>query len=271
MPYMIARVLVIAGSDSGGGAGIQADIKTVTALGGYASSAVTALTAQNSLGIHGVFDVPPSFVRKQIRAVFDDIGTDAVKTGMLAREAVIDAVAEELRRRGDIPLVVDPVMVAKDGTRLLDKAANDALKRELAPLATVLTPNVPEAEELTGLEIRNLDDMRRAGAMLMTLGAKGVLITGGHLDLEKIPNVLTTNDGHLVFTIARVHSAHTHGTGCTLASAIATKLAQGQSLAAAVEQAVEYVSAAIHEAPGLGRGQGPIAHLNSYARRGLMN
>jgi hydroxymethylpyrimidine/phosphomethylpyrimidine kinase len=266
---MMARVLVIAGSDSGGGAGIQADIKAVTALGGYAASAVTALTAQNTLGVHAVMDVPPDFVRKQIRAVLDDIGADATKTGMLARESVINAVAEELRRRGEIPLVVDPVMVAKDGTRLLDKAANDALKRELCPIATVITPNVPEAEELTGIEIRDLDDMRRAARMLMTLGPKGVLITGGHMDMEEIPNLLTTNDGEEVFTIRRVRSAHTHGTGCTLASAIATKLAQGFSLASAVAQAVDYVSAAVHEAPGLGRGQGPIAHLNSYARRGL--
>jgi hydroxymethylpyrimidine/phosphomethylpyrimidine kinase len=264
---MIARILVIAGSDSGGGAGIQADIKTVTALGGYAASAVTALTAQNTLGIQAVMDVPPAFIRKQIRAVADDIGVDAVKTGMLAREAVIAAVAEELRRMRGVTLVVDPVMVAKDGTRLLDKAANDALKRELAPLATVLTPNVPEAEELTGMEIRDLDDMRRAGTMLMTLGAKGVLITGGHMDLEDIPNLLTTAGGHQIFTIRRVHSAHTHGTGCTLASAIAVKLAQGLDLPSAVGEAIDYVSAAIHEAPGLGRGQGPIAHMNSHARR----
>jgi len=266
---MIARVLVVAGSDSGGGAGIQADIKTVTALGGYASSAITALTAQNSLGIQGMMEVPPAFIRQQIRAVLDDIGTDAVKTGMLARESVIDAVAEELRRRGDIPLVVDPVMVAKDGTRLLDKAANDALKRELCVLATVITPNVPEAEELTGFAIRDMDDMRRAGEVLMTLGPKGVLITGGHLDTEEIPNLLTTNDGEHVFTIRRVHSAHTHGTGCTLASAIATKLAQGLSLPRAVGEAVEYVQAAVHEAPQLGRGQGPISHMNSHARKRL--
>lgn len=266
---MIARVLVIAGSDSGGGAGVQADIKTVTSLGGYATSAVTALTAQNTLGVHGVMDVPSAFVRKQIRAVLDDIGADAVKIGMLARESVINAVAEELRRMGNIPLVVDPVMVAKDGTRLLDKLANDALKRELCVMATVITPNVPEAEELTGLEIRDMDDLRRAGAMLMTLGAKGVLITGGHMDTEDIPNLLTTNDGEEVFTIRRVRSAHTHGTGCSLASAIATKLAQGLDLPSAVGQAIDYVSAAVHEAPGLGRGQGPIAHLNTYARRGL--
>jgi hydroxymethylpyrimidine/phosphomethylpyrimidine kinase len=266
---MIARVLVIAGSDSGGGAGIQADIKTVTALGGFATSAVTALTAQNTLGVHGVMDVPPAFVRQQLRAVLDDIGADAVKTGMLARESIINAVAEELHRSGDIPLVVDPVMVAKDGTRLLDKHANDALKRELCPIATVITPNVPEAEELIGFEIRDMDDMRRAGEMLMTLGPKGVLLTGGHMDMEEIPNLLTTGEGQEIFTIRRVHSAHTHGTGCTLASAIATKLGQGLALNSAVAQAVDYVSAAVHEAPGLGRGQGPLLHLNTYARRGL--
>src|SRR5262249_52200580 len=208
-------------------------------------------------------------VRQHIRRVLDDIGADAVKTGMLAREGVIEAVAEELQKSGPIPLVVDPVMVAKDGTRLLDKRANDALKRDLCPIATVITPNVPEAEELTGLEIRDINDVRRAGDMLMTLGPKGVLITGGHLDNEEVPHLLPTSEGEDIFTTKRVHSPHAHGTGCTLASAIATKLAQGLSLNSAVAQAVDYVSAAVHEAPGLGRGQGPIAHLNSYARKGL--
>ena len=266
---MITRVLVIAGSDSGGGAGIQADIKTVTVLGGYATCAITALTAQNTLGIHAVMEVPTAFIRRQIKAVVDDIGVDAVKTGMLNHESVINAVAEEIRRIGNVSLVVDPVMVAKDGTRLLDKIANDALKRELAPMATVLTPNVPEAEELTGFEIRDIDDMRRAGEMLLSLGPKGVLITGGHMDLEEIPNILVANDGHEVFTIRRVHSPHTHGTGCTLASAIATKLGQGVPLFRAVKDAIKFVFAAVHEAPHLGRGQGPIQHLNSEARRTL--
>jgi hydroxymethylpyrimidine/phosphomethylpyrimidine kinase len=264
---MIARVLTIAGSDSGGGAGIQADIKTITALGGYAASVVTALTAQNTTGISAVMDVPADFIRKQIRAVLSDIGADAVKTGMLAREDVIVAIADELKNVApSIPLIVDPVMVAKDGTRLLSKAANDALKRDLCPIASLITPNVPEAEELTGFSIRDQDDMRRAGEMLMSLGSKAVFVTGGHLDVDLIPNLLVTPDGEAVYTMKRVRTPHTHGTGCTLGSAIATYLAQGKSLNQAVEQAIAYVGCAVEESPGLGRGQGPIAHVNSFSR-----
>jgi hydroxymethylpyrimidine/phosphomethylpyrimidine kinase len=265
----MARVLTVAGSDSGGGAGIQADIKTITALGGFAMSAITALTAQNTEGIEAVFNVPPEFIAKQIRAVTTDIGVDAVKIGMLAREEVTVAVAAELGRLAPgTAIVVDPVMVAKDGTRLLAKAANDALKRDLAPIATVITPNVPEAEELIGFQIRDLDEMRHAGQMLLSLGPRAVLLTGGHLDTDEIPNLLTTSEGQRVFTMQRVHSRHTHGTGCTLSSAIATRLAQGAALETAVGQAIDYVSRAVAEAPGLGAGQGPLAHLNSYVRGG---
>lgn len=265
---MIARVLSIAGSDSGGGAGIQADIKTITALGGYAMTAVTALTAQNSTGISALMDVPADFIRKQIRAVLSDLGADAVKTGMLSREDVIVAIADELKNVApSIPLVVDPVMVAKDGTRLLSKPANDALKRDLCPIATIITPNVPEAEELTGLKIRDVSEMRHAAQMLMSLGSKAVLVTGGHLDVEVIPNLLVTSEGEEVFTMKRVRTPHTHGTGCTLGSAIATYLAKGETLSRAVEQAVAYVGCAVEESPGIGRGQGPIAHVNSFSRR----
>jgi len=265
---MIARVLSIAGSDSGGGAGIQADLKTITALGGYAATVVTAITAQNSMGISAVMEVPADLIRKQIRAVLSDIGADAVKTGMLAQEEVIVAIAEELKNVApSIPLVVDPVMVAKDGTRLLSKAANDALKRDLCPIAAIITPNVPEAEELTGFAIRDVSDMRRAAAMLMSLGSKAVLVTGGHLDVDAIPNLLLTSEGEHLFTMKRVRTPHTHGTGCTLGSAIATFLAQGQPLVRAVGQAIAYVGCAVEESPGLGRGQGPIAHVNSFLRR----
>ena len=264
---MIARVLAIAGSDSGGGAGIQGDIKTITALGGYATSVLTALTAQNTTGISAVFDVPADFVGQQIRAVLSDIGVDAVKTGMLAHEDVIVAIADELRGIAlNTPLVVDPVMVAKDGTRLLTKVANDALKRDLCPIATLITPNIPEAEELTGFVIKDESDMRRAGEMLLSLGSKAVLVTGGHLDVDIIPNWLITPDGDEVFTMKRVMTPHTHGTGCTLGSAIATYLAQGESLARAVQNAIAYVGCAVEEAPGLGHGQGPIAHVNSISR-----
>jgi len=264
---MMARVLSIAGSDSGGGAGIQADIKTVTALGGYASSVITSLTAQNSLGIQSIMDVPPEFIRTQIKSVLSDIGADAVKIGMLSREDVIVAIANELQDLGNVPIVIDPVMIAKDGTRLLHKHANDALKRDLCPIATIITPNVPEAEELTGFRIQSVDDMRHAGRMLMSLGPKAVLITGGHLDVDEIPNLLTTDDGEHVITMMRIRTPHTHGTGCTLGSAIATRLAQGYPLPEAVKSAIDYVACAVQEAPGIGHGHGPLSHLNSFAKR----
>ncbi|HEY5606743.1 MAG TPA: bifunctional hydroxymethylpyrimidine kinase/phosphomethylpyrimidine kinase [Alphaproteobacteria bacterium] len=251
------RVLIVAGSDSGGGAGIQADIKTVTALGGYATTAITALTAQNTLGVQDVLPVPPAFVRAQMRSVLDDIGTDAVKLGMLHDAGVIEAVADALP---DAPLVVDPVMVAKGGASLLADAALDALKRRIIPRATILTPNAPEAAKLSGMAIDELEDMPRAGRLLLRLGAKAVLVKGGHLQGDLVHDVLVTEDGHETFTSPRVHTQHTHGTGCTLASAIATGLAQGLGLRDAVVRARAYLLEAIRHAPGLGHGQGPVEH-----------
>lgn len=257
---MKGRVLIAAGSDSGGGAGIQADIKTVTALGGYAATAITALTAQNTLGVFGVLPVAPEFVAQQMRLTLDDIGADAVKTGMLNSADVIEAIVEVLAEYPGIPVVVDPVMVAKGGDRLLQEAAAQALERKLLPLAHVVTPNAPEAEVLTGMRVRDLDDMRRAAAALMTFGPRAVLLKGGHIEGGTVSDLLVTADAEEVFTSRRIDTVHTHGTGCTLASALSTGLAQGLDLRAAVVRARAYVDRAIRTAPGFGGGHGPLNH-----------
>jgi hydroxymethylpyrimidine/phosphomethylpyrimidine kinase len=258
---MRGRVLAIAGSDSGGGAGIQADIKTITALGGYAASAITALTAQDTKGVHGIHDVPAAFVRRQIEAVLKDIGADAIKIGMVHRADIIDAIADAIESLAkDTPLVVDPVMVAKGGAKLLDPTASHALKARLIVHATVLTPNIPEAEALTGLTAIDAASLTQAAAMLLTLGPRAVLLKGGHLPGDVVRDVLVTNDGAEVFESPRIASAATHGTGCTLASAIATGLAQGLSLRDAVLRARAFVVEAMRAAPGLGNGHGPLNH-----------
>ncbi len=254
------RVLVVAGSDSGGGAGIQADIKAVMALGGFAATAITALTAQNTVGVHGVLPVPPAFIHQQIDAVLDDIGADAVKTGMLGSAEAVQAVTAALGRRGRLPLVVDPVMVAKGGARLLDDPAVMALRRDLLPLAALLTPNVPEAEALTGLPIADHAAARRAARALLDLGAAAVLLKGGHLHGAVVQDILATSAGLEVIESPRVDTRHTHGTGCTLASAVAAGLAQGMTLSDAVRRGSAYVHAAILAAPGFGAGHGPLGH-----------
>jgi hydroxymethylpyrimidine/phosphomethylpyrimidine kinase len=255
------RVLIIAGSDSGGGAGIQADIKTVTALGGYAATAVSALTAQNTQGVFGVVPVPPEFIAKQMTLVLDDIGADSLKTGMLHSAPVIDAVADVIDRQpASLPLVVDPVMVAKGGARLLETDAVAALKRRLLVRATVLTPNLPEAEALSGMTIRDANDMAHVARALLTLGPDAVLLKGGHLDSETLTDILASADGVHTFHGPRIATTNTHGTGCTLASAIATSLAQGLGLVPAVMRARDYVRRAIETAPGWGKGHGPLNH-----------
>ncbi len=255
------RVLIVAGSDSGGGAGIQADIKTVMALGGYATTAITALTAQNTLGVHGILSVPPDFVRLQMAVVLDDIGADAVKTGMLGSAGMVQAVAAALRQHADsVPLVVDPVMVAKGGARLLDTAAIGALRQELLPLATLLTPNIPEAEALTGLAITDHAGARQALHALLDLGVAAVLLKGGHLPGAVVQDLLATAAGVEAFDSPRIDTRHTHGTGCTLASAVATGLGQGMPLLDAVRRGIAYVHAAIRAAPGFGAGHGPLGH-----------
>ena len=258
---MSGRVLIVAGSDSGGGAGIQADIKTVTALGGYAASAVTALTAQNTKGVHGVFDVPAGFVARQMRVVLDDIGADAVKTGMLHRRETIEAVAGVLRRRAaSLPVVVDPVMYAKGGAALLDDDARAPLIELLLPLARIVTPNLPEASRLAGMEIDGETDMLRAGERILDLGPRAVLVKGGHGKGAEIVDILVERAGERRFRGPRIETRHTHGTGCTLASAIAAGLAQGLNAARAIARARRYVAAAIAAAPGLGAGHGPLGH-----------
>lgn len=259
---MIARVLIVAGSDSGGGAGIQADIKTVTALGGYAMTAIAALTAQNTEGVAAIHDVPADFVALQMRLALSDIGADAIKTGMLSTAAVVDTVATTLKAdAAAVPLVVDPVMMAKGGHALLADDAIAAVRERLIPLARIVTPNVPEAEALAGMAVRTDVDMIEAGSRILALGAAAVLVKGGHLDGAEIVDVLVErNRPPQSFKGARINTRHTHGTGCTLASAIATGIAQGLDLPSAVGRARAYVREAIATAPGLGRGHGPLNH-----------
>jgi hydroxymethylpyrimidine/phosphomethylpyrimidine kinase len=257
---MRGRVLVVAGSDSGGGAGIQADIKTVMALGGFATTAVTAITAQDTLGVHGVLPVPPEFTRLQMRRVLADIGADAFKTGMLADIATIEAVAEIIAGAAGVPFVLDPVMVAKGGHPLLAEDAVASLKAALLPLASVITPNVPEAEALCGQEIRTLDDQLRAADIFLRLGVRAVVLKGGHMDSPELTDVLASGAGVEVFRARHRATRNTHGTGCTMASAIATGLAQGMTLSAAFARAHAYVQAAIAQAPGFGAGHGPLNH-----------
>ena len=259
-PPFHGRVLIIAGSDSGGGAGIQADIKTVTALGGYAANAITAVTVQNSLGVTGVHEIPAEIVAAQARAVLDDIGADAIKTGMLGGAASVRAVAEVLAEWPDIPVVVDPVMIAKGGAALLSDAAAQVLRELILPRAALLTPNAPEATALTGVEVADLDGQRRAGEALLKLGAKAVLMKGGHVPGERVIDLLLTADGQTTFESPRLDTRHTHGTGCTLASACAMGLAQGLPLTETVARAWRYVHEAIIGAPGYGAGHGPLDH-----------
>lgn len=260
---MKGRVLVIAGSDSGGGAGIQADIKAITALGAFAATAITALTAQNTLGVHGVLPIPTDFLRQQVQVVLDDIGADAAKTGMLHDSATIEAVCAELPP--SLPLVADPVMVAKGGHSLLQDEAVATLRRVLLPRAAVLTPNLPEAEVLLGHPIRSAAEMPEAARALLTLGPRAVLLKGGHLEGARLTDVLATAAGVEAFEGERIATRHTHGTGCTVASAVAAGLAQGMPLRDAVRRARAYVLAAIKAAPGFGAGHGPLDHAVTFA------
>ena len=259
-PAFRGRVLIIAGSDSGGGAGIQADIKTVTALGGYAATAITAITVQNTLGVTGVHAVPLDIIEAQARAVLDDIGADAIKTGMLGDVATVERVARILDSVPGVAAVVDPVMVAKGGAALLEARAVEAVRELMIPRAALLTPNAPEAEALTRLPVLTTDDLRRAGDVLLGFGAKAVLMKGGHIAGERLTDLLITPDGETAFEGERIDTRHTHGTGCTLASACAAGLAQGLPLTEAVARAWNYVHEAMLRAPGFGAGHGPLDH-----------
>jgi hydroxymethylpyrimidine/phosphomethylpyrimidine kinase len=258
---VIARVLTIAGSDCSGGAGIQADLKTFTVFGVYGMSAITALTAQNTLGVSGVLPVSPEFVRAQIDAVASDVGIDAAKTGMLANRAIIEAVAAAVRAHRIAPLVVDPVMVAQSGARLLEHEARSALLRELLPLAALATPNVPEAEALLDMRVASIAAMRDAAQRLVDAGAAAALVKGGHLDGAEAVDVL--HDGTTLHELRapRIETRHTHGTGCMLAAAVAACLGRGMSLLDAVREAKRFISIAIAGGLALGRGVGPANPL----------
>ena len=255
------RVLIIAGSDSSGGAGIQADIKTVTMLGGYAMTAITAITAQDTTGVHGVWPVAYDAVTQQMRACLTDIGADTIKTGMLGGVELVDRVAETIDAFArDVPRIIDPVMVATSGDRLIDDKAVSAIASVLIPQAVLVTPNAPEAEILTGKAVDGINGQRRAAEALLERGAKGALVKGGHIPGAVIHDVLQTEHGEWIFESPRIESKSTHGTGCTLASGCSALLAQGQDMAEAVEGARAYLHQAIQHAPGLGKGHGPVAH-----------
>lgn len=258
------RALTIAGSDSGGGAGIQADLKTFAARGVFGMSAITALTAQNTLGVQGVLEIPPEFVAEQIDSVVRDIGVDVVKTGMIANAGIIEIVASKIREYRLASLVVDPVMMAKSGDPLLHPEARATLIRALLPLATVVTPNLPEAQVLSGLEIATLDDMRRAARAIYSLGPKNIVVKGGHLvDPEKSIDVLFDGERFEEFSAPRIETKNTHGTGCTFASAIAAELAKGATVNDAVRIAKEYLTEVLTASADLriGRGHGPMNHM----------
>ncbi|MDO9351206.1 MAG: bifunctional hydroxymethylpyrimidine kinase/phosphomethylpyrimidine kinase, partial [Deltaproteobacteria bacterium] len=250
------RILTIAGSDSGGGAGIQADLKAITLLGGFGMSVLTALTAQNTVGVQAIHEVPASFVEKQIDSVLSDIGADAIKTGMLSSKEIVEVVAKKIEQYGVAIVVVDPVMVSKSGAHLLRKDAQKAVIERLIPLATVVTPNLFEASVLTGRKVNSLDEMREAAAQIWGLGAKNVVIKGGHLK-GKAVDILFDGENYTEIEGPRIKTKNTHGTGCTFASAIATLLARGETVPGAVRKAKNFITMAIRAGLSLGKGTGP--------------
>lgn len=255
------RVLTVAGSDSGGGAGIQADLKAMLATGVHGMSVITAITAQNSIGVQGAWELPADQVRAQFRSVVDDIGVDAVKTGMLASAAMVRVVAELLRSLPEnTPIIVDPVSVSKHGDALLAADAMEALRDEIVPLATVLTPNLTELGPVAGMEINGLDDRELAAKRLLDAGATWVLVKGGHDAGDTSVDVLHGDGFREEFSAPRADNRHTHGTGCTLASSIASYVAQGQSVPEAVASAKQFISGAVHAGFPLGAGIGPVDH-----------
>jgi len=264
----VRRALTIAGSDSGGGAGIQADLKTFMAFGVHGMSAITALTAQNTVGVQGIFEVPPAFVRKQIESVMTDIGADAAKTGMLSNAEIVRTVAEAVRTFRIPNLVVDPVMVAKSGDPLLAEDAREAIRDTLLPLATVITPNLFEAEALLGRRIEDLDAMRDAARELKKFGCRWVVLKGGGLEIEsRAVDVVCDGGEPILLTSPRLDSRNTQGTGCTFASAIAAGLARGVAPPEAIKRAKEYITEAIRSGPPIGSGHGPPNHLTGVHSR----
>ena len=262
-----SKVLIIAGSDSSGGAGIQADIKTVTALGSYAMTAITAVTAQNTKGVKKIISIPTEIVQKQITMILDDIGTHAVKIGMLHNVGVIKSVYKILKKYKLKNVVLDPVMIAKGGTKLINYSSIKYLKKLLIPLCTLVTPNIPEAEVLTGYSISSKEDMIKATKKILNMGAKNVLLKGGHLKSKMIFDVLATKKGINIFKKRRIKTKNIHGTGCTLSSAIATCLSQRKNITKSCKVSLKYVDKAIASAPGYGKGFGPLNHLVSFNLR----
>lgn len=261
------RVLAIAGSDSGGGAGIQADIKTITALGGYAATALTAITVQNTLGVTDIYPLPPALVTAQMEAVLADIGADALKTGMLGDAAMIDAIADAIEEKAAaLPFVLDPVMMAKGGALLLAEGAEKRLIERLLPLASVITPNAPELARLTGWTVETTEQLSQAARRLARDTGASVLAKGGHIAGETLVDILIDHGEEQRFSSTRIETRHSHGTGCTLASAVATGLAQGLSLHDAVMRGRDYVRKAIRTARGFGQGHGPLNHGHPLAR-----
>jgi len=254
--------LTVAGSDSSGGAGIQADLKTFAAFNVYGASVITSITAQNTMGVYAVFDIPPDIVGKQFDAVAEDLDIGALKIGMLSSSEIMEVVAEKIKKYGIEKVVLDPVMVAKTGAPLIKDDAIETLRRIMVPLAYVITPNIPEAKILTGMEIRNPIDMKEAAKRIYDMGAKNVLLKGGHLEgYSKIIDILFDGKSSYVFQADRVETKNTHGTGCTLSSAIAAGLAKGKDIFKAVADAERYINLAIKEAPkNIGHGYGPLYH-----------
>ena len=258
-----SKVLIIAGSDSSGGAGIQADIKTVSALGCYAMTAITAVTVQNTTGVKSIIPIKPKEISNQIEFTARDIKPNAIKIGMLHSAKVISAVMKSLKKIDIKKIVLDPVMVAKGGTKLINNEAIDEIKKKLMKKILLITPNIPEAELLTNTKINSLNDMIKAGQLLINLGAKNVLIKGGHLKSNEINDILLNKKIIKIFKNKKYKSKNTHGTGCTLSSAIATNLSCGKDLIKSCEQGIKYVNEAIKSNLNYGKGNGPINHLNS--------
>ena len=262
-----SKVLIIAGSDSSGGAGIQADIKTVTALGSYATTAVTAVTAQNTKGVKKITSIPTKIVQKQITMILDDIGAHAVKIGMLHNAGIIKSVYKILKKYKLKNIVLDPVMVAKGGTKLIKKSSIKYFKKLLLPLCILVTPNIPEAEILTGYSISNKEDMIKAARKILNMGSKNVLLKGGHLKNKMIFDILATKKEIKIFPKKKIRTRNTHGTGCTLSSALATCLSQKKNIFKSCKISLKYVDQAITYAPGYGKGFGPLNHLVLFNSR----
>ena len=265
--YPKSKVLIIAGSDSSGGAGIQADIKTVTSLGSYAMTAVTAVTAQNTMGVKQITPIPTKNVQKQMTMILNDIGSDAVKIGMLHNVSIIKCVYRILKKYNLKNIVLDPVMVAKGGTKLINNNSITYLKKLLLPLAKLITPNIPEAEVLIGGPISNKEDMIKAAKIILNMGSKNVLLKGGHLKSKMICDILATKKGIKVFSKRKIKTKNTHGTGCTLSSALATCLSQKKNIFKSCKISLNYVNQAITYAPGYGKGYGPLNHLVLFNSR----